>query len=71
MEDDINKAIATLEKAVQFYINNNDDALECSSLYGSFTMVKLATLRKKSIAPAYNKGAYQYITLNDTKTIGR
>jgi|TARA_Y100000289_G_C3805365_1_gene91068 hypothetical protein len=42
MEDDINKAIATLEKAVQFYINNNDDALECSSLYGSFTMVKLA-----------------------------
>jgi len=45
MEDDINKAIATLEKAVQFYINNNDDALECSSLYGSFTMVKLALVQ--------------------------
>ena len=24
-----------------------------------------------TIAPAYNKGAYQYITINDTKTIGR
>jgi hypothetical protein len=42
MNEDINKSIATLEKAVQYYINNNDDALECSSLYGSFVMVKLA-----------------------------
>ena len=32
---------------------------------------KLANQRKKHVAPAYNKGAYQYITLNDTKTIGR
>ena len=31
----------------------------------------LAERRKKQIAPAYNKGAYQYITINDTKTIGR
>jgi hypothetical protein len=38
---------------------------------GEVAAQKLATLRKKSIAPAYNKGAYQYITLNDTKTIGR
>ena len=42
MENDIIKSLSTLEKAVQFYINNNDDALECSSLYGSFVMVKLA-----------------------------
>ena len=42
MEKEIEKSIATLEKAVQFYINNNDNALECSSLYGSFVMVKLA-----------------------------
>ena len=42
MESDIIKSLSTLEKAVQFYINNNDDALECSSLYGSFVMVKLA-----------------------------
>ena len=42
MENEIEKSIATLEKAVQFYINNNDNALECSSLYGSFIMVKLA-----------------------------
>jgi len=42
MEDDINKAITTLEKAVQFYLENNDDGLECASLYGSFTIVKLA-----------------------------
>ena len=26
---------------------------------------------RATIAPAYNKGAYQYITLDDTKTIGR
>jgi len=32
---------------------------------------KLAEIRKKQSAPAYNKGAYQYITINDTKTIGR
>jgi len=31
----------------------------------------LAERRKKQCAPAYNKGAYQYITINDTKTIGR
>lgn len=42
MENDIIKSLSTLEKAVHFYINNNDDALECSSLYGSFVMVKLA-----------------------------
>lgn len=38
---------------------------------GEVAAQKLAELRKKSVAPAYNKGAYQYITLNDTKTIGR
>jgi len=32
---------------------------------------RLAEMRKKQVAPAYNKGAYQYITLEDTKTIGR
>lgn len=32
---------------------------------------KLATTRKKQIAPVYNKGAYQFITVNDLKTIGR
>ena len=32
---------------------------------------ELAEIRKKQSAPAYNKGAYQYITINDTKTIGR
>ena len=31
----------------------------------------LAESRKKQSAPAYNKGAYQYITINDIKTIGR
>jgi ribosomal protein S26 len=30
-----------------------------------------AEKRKKQVAPTYNKGAYQYITINDTKTIGR
>ena len=38
---------------------------------GEVAAQKLANQRKKQIAPAYNKGAYQYITLNDTKTIGR
>jgi len=32
---------------------------------------RLAEQRKTQVAPTYNKGAYQYITLNDTKTIGR
>ena len=32
---------------------------------------QLAETRKKQSAPAYNKGAYQYITINDIKTIGR
>jgi len=32
---------------------------------------ELAEKRKKQVAPAYNKGAYQYITINDIKTIGR
>jgi hypothetical protein len=32
---------------------------------------RLAEVRKKQVAPTYNKGAYQYITLEDTKTIGR
>ena len=32
---------------------------------------RLADQRKTQVAPTYNKGAYQYITLNDTKTIGR
>jgi hypothetical protein len=32
---------------------------------------KLTEQRKKQTAPAYNKGAYQYITINDTKSIGR
>ena len=41
--------------------------LEC----GELAAQKLADQRKKQVAPAYNKGAYQYITLNDTKTIGR
>lgn len=38
---------------------------------GEATAQLLAEKRKKQIAPTYNKGAYQYITLNDTKTIGR
>ena len=38
---------------------------------GELAAQKLANQRKKQVAPAYNKGAYQYITLNDTKTIGR
>ena len=41
--------------------------LEC----GEVAAQKLADQRKKQVAPTYNKGAYQYITLNDTKTIGR
>jgi len=32
---------------------------------------ELAEQRKKQIAPAYNKGAYQYITKDDLGTIGR
>ena len=32
---------------------------------------RLSEQRKKQCAPTYNKGAYQYITINDTKTIGR
>ena len=32
---------------------------------------RLAEQRKTQVAPTYNKGAYQYITLEDTKTIGR
>ena len=32
---------------------------------------KLEVSKQYTIAPAYNKGAYQYITLDDTKTIGR
>lgn len=32
---------------------------------------QLAKARKKQIAPAYNKGAYQYITENDLLDIGR
>ena len=31
----------------------------------------LAERRKKQIAPAYNKGAYQVITKNNVKDIGR
>ena len=42
MDNDIKKALDSIEKAVQHYIETNDDALECSSLYGSFTIVKLA-----------------------------
>lgn len=38
---------------------------------GEVAAQRLAEQRKTQIAPAYNKGAYQYITLNDTKTIGR
>ena len=38
---------------------------------GEATASDLAERRKKQCAPAYNKGAYQYITINDTKTIGR
>lgn len=32
---------------------------------------QLAKARKRQIAPAYNKGAYQYITENDLLDIGR
>ena len=32
---------------------------------------QLARARRKQIAPAYNKGAYQYITENDLLDIGR
>ena len=32
---------------------------------------RLADQRKTQVAPTYNKGAYQYITLEDTKSIGR
>ncbi len=38
---------------------------------GERVAADLAERRKKQIAPTYNKGAYQYITINDTKTIGR
>ena len=38
---------------------------------GEAIALQLAEKRKKQVAPAYNKGAYQYITLNDTKTIGK
>jgi hypothetical protein len=41
--------------------------IEC----GEVAAQLLAEKRKKQVAPAYNKGAYQYITLKDTKTIGR
>ena len=41
--------------------------LEC----GEEAAQRLAEQRKTQVAPTYNKGAYQYITLNDTKTIGR
>ena len=42
MDNDIKKALDSIEKAVQHYIETNDDALECSALYGSFTIGKLA-----------------------------
>ena len=32
---------------------------------------ELTEQRKKQIAPAYTKGAYQYITKDDLGTIGR
>lgn len=38
---------------------------------GEAAAQRLAEQRKKQCAPAYNKGAYQYITINDTKSIGR
>jgi predicted RNA-binding Zn-ribbon protein involved in translation (DUF1610 family) len=41
--------------------------LEC----GEEAAQRLAEQRKTQVAPTYNKGAYQYITLEDTKTIGR
>ena len=41
--------------------------LECGEEFAQ----RLATSRKKQVAPAYNKGAYQYITSSDLKTIGR
>jgi len=41
--------------------------LEC----GEEAAQRLADQRKTQVAPTYNKGAYQYITLEDTKTIGR
>jgi hypothetical protein len=41
--------------------------LEC----GEKQAQKLASVRRKQLAPAYNKGAYQYITENDLLDIGR
>ena len=41
--------------------------LECGEEFAQ----RLATSRKKQVAPDYNKGAYQYITSSDLKTIGR
>lgn len=38
---------------------------------GEKSAQKLANARKQQCAPAYNKGAYQYITKNDLKEIGR
>ena len=38
---------------------------------GEVAAQRLAEQRKTQVAPAYNKGAYQYITINDTKSIGR
>ena len=38
---------------------------------GEAVAQRLSEQRKKQSAPAYNKGAYQYITINDIKTIGR
>ena len=41
--------------------------LEC----GEQAAQKISEARKQQCAPAYNKGAYQYITKNDLKDIGR
>ena len=41
--------------------------LECGEMAAQI----LARKRRKQVAPAYNKGAYQFITINDLETIGR
>tara|TARA_Y100001938_G_scaffold68393_1_gene94892 strand:+ start:130 stop:414 length:285 start_codon:yes stop_codon:yes gene_type:complete len=41
--------------------------LECGEALAN----EISLQRRRQIAPAYNKGAYQYITKNDLKTIGR
>ena len=38
---------------------------------GELAAQKLANQRKKQVAPAYNKGAYQVITKENVKDIGR